>query len=148
MHIGFDDVSCIYRFKKNGTLIIKIEGDTYVNHGSVSRKANHHQRGCIYIRGTYIVCDGKISSHIRNEDVETFAVESQNIFMEENGKTPPSAFVSEIKKENAYGKGRARILRSKLMDYRFLWDWDEEIISVKNGELIIGKERRIAHFAG
>jgi len=118
-------------------LIIKIEGETAISHGLYSSHFNHQRRGYIYIKGKYTICDGKISSIVKNEGVETYAVESQDYHWKT--ETPPSESVSEISREESYGMARSRILRKRLLDYRFLWDWDEETFSVTGKELKIGE---------
>gem|GEM_PF-1046186 len=137
VEMGYEKLSCSYKFKKNGKLIIKIEGETAISHGLYSSHFNHQRRGYIYIKGKYTICDGKISSIVKNEGVETYAVESQDYHWKT--ETPPSESVSEISREESYGMARSRILRKRLLDYHFLWDWDEEPYTVTGKELKIGE---------
>ncbi len=138
VEMGYEELSCVYKFKKSGRLIIKIEGVTAVRHGLYSSHFNHQRRGYICIKGKYTISDGKISSIVENEGVETYAVESQNY--DWKAETPASESASEISREDSYGNARSRILRKRLLVYRFLWDWDEEPYSVTDKELKIGEQ--------
>lgn len=136
IEMGFDNISCTYKFKKDGTLVIKIKGMTRVEHHSANPESNTLRRGYILIKGRYTIHDGRISSFVENKDVETYAQESRE--NEKYDERNIAVSTGAIIREKTYGEGRARILRERLLDHRFLWDWDDEPFTLSGQELQIG----------
>lgn len=137
LQMGYDDLYCTYKFKKNGVMIIKIKGQTVFDHDPYNYERDHIRSGSIKIKGHYEVKEGKISSIVVNDDVECFADE-YNPPREENGMKAGPMFVGDISREANYKKNKSLHLRKKLLDYRFLWDWDNEPITITKEELVIG----------
>lgn len=126
LQMAYEDFYCTYKFKKNGVMIIKIKGQTFLSHSS--QYGVHFRSGSIKIKGHYEITDGKISSIVVNDDVESFADEYYQPRVE-NGMISQDAY---------YKKYKSLHLRKILLDYRFLWDWDNEPITITKEELVIG----------
>ena len=135
--MGYDDLYCTYKFKKNGVMIIKIKGQTVFDHNPYNYERDHIRSGSIKIKGHYEIKDGKISSIVVNDDVECFADE-YNPPIEENNVNTASLFVGQNERETNYSSKKSQHLRKKLLDYRFHWDWDNEPITITKEELVIG----------
>lgn len=135
--LGFQVASCTYKFKKNGTMIIKIKGDSYVGQQLYSGDYEHHYTGGMTIKGKYSVQDGKITSHVTKEDIETYASDIPNTTIE-GGYTPAYAAHVEYQGENTYRSVKEMELRRRAMDYPFLWDWKDVPISYSGKRLKIG----------
>ncbi|MCR5362022.1 MAG: hypothetical protein K6E73_08435 [Bacteroidales bacterium] len=138
VEMGYNNLYCTYKFRKNGDLTIKIEGEEKFDHSSTSHDRDHIRRGIIRIKGKYTVNEGKISSFVENNDVETYA-EEYNPQLEISNVTTASNFVGQNIRESDYRLKKSSYLRKKLLDYRFLWDWDEEPYTVTGKELKIGE---------
>ncbi|MBQ7238335.1 MAG: hypothetical protein IJS20_06045 [Bacteroidales bacterium] len=136
MHIGFDDVRCTYSFKKNGTLIIKIKGNTYVNHGEFTAARDHHRSGSIEIKGKYKVHDGRITTQINKEDIKAYAMDYSN--QRDLSQESSSVENVESKAENVYGDFKAKEIRAQIIHKPDFWDWDNEPITITKEELVIG----------
>ena len=135
----FEDVSCTYKFKKNGTFIIKIDGGTSTYHSST---AYHQQIGTIRIKGHYTINNGQISTIVKEEGVEADALE----ILDDKDLMGTKSHSNIATKANwyydvrdNYAKEMKRKLLNKLMAHRYLWDWDKEPITITKKELKIGK---------
>ena len=138
LRMDYEDYYCTYKFKKNGTLIIKFNGERTVDHSTTSI---HTKIGTFRIKGKYELNDGKISSIIKNEDVDVGATEiyySRTLF--EQGKNSASFMHSVNSSRVSYSKRMERKLRIRLINNRFLWDWDNEPITITKRELVIGEK--------
>ena len=133
LQTSYEDLYCTYKFKKNGVMIIKIKGQTFLSHSILY--GVRFRSGSIKIKGHYEITDGKISSIVVNDDVECFADEYNPPIDE---KYPPSLSVTQNELESNYKMKKSTHLRKKLLVYRFLWDWDNEPITITKEELVIG----------
>ena len=141
LQMGYEDLYCTYKFKKNGAMVIKIKGESVLEYSQSDHEDGCIRRGSIKIKGHYEIKDGKISSIVVNDDVECFADE-YNRPLEEYGINSASLFEYQNYSESSYKKQKSRHLRKRLLDYRFLWDWDNEPITITEKELVIGNKLR------
>ena len=137
LQTSYEDLYCTYKFKKNGVMIIKIKGQTFLSHSILY--GVRFRSGSIKIKGHYEITDGKISSIVVNDDVECFADEYYSPSVE-NGMNAGTMFVGDIHRDAYYKKYKSLHLRKILLDYRFLWDWDNEPIAITKEELVIGEK--------
>ena len=137
----YESVDCTYKFKKNGDLIIKISGIRNLDNGRSNPDQYHLLQGVVEIKGKYSIEDGKISSIVENDGVKTYASDSKS-----NYGSLLSDSVSYIVKafgtEDNNSKRMENELRKRLLDYRFLWDWNKEPITITKKELVIGDKLR------
>ncbi len=136
--MGYDRLSCSYKFKKSGKLIIKIEGEETFDHSMNHIDQNYVRRGIIRIKGTYSIHDGKITSVVKEDGIECYATEYTPP-VEENNVNTASVFAGRDWRAANYQDTYPVILRAKLRDYSFLWNWDEEPYTVTGKELKIGE---------
>ena len=136
--MGYDNLSCSYKFRKNGTLTIKIECNETFDHSINHIDHDYVRRGIIRIKGNYSIQDGKITSVVKEDGIECYATEYTPP-VEENKVNTASVFAGRDWSAAHYQDTYPVILRAKLRDYRFLWDWDEEPYYVTDKELKIGE---------
>lgn len=139
LNLGFEDVLCEYKFKKNGTFVLKISGETLMKNGKYTHDYNHLRRGLIVVKGLYKIEDGLITSTVENEDVECFAEETED-YIDDTDRTPASLYVARNNKEASYKKNKSSLLRQSLLEYRFLWDWDHEPVVINTEEMSVGDQ--------
>ena len=128
--LGYETVSCTYRFKKDGTMKIKIKGEYYEEHTSDYVR---RQNGSIVIRGRYVIRDGKITSYVANAGVDTDASYTTSSVYYNNGV----AHWSDGWQERP---DKASFLRRKLLRHRYLWDWSDASLAVVGKNLTIGEQ--------
>lgn len=137
LNLGYEDLQCTYKFKRNGSFVLKITGETLVNLGKYTNKHNHFRRGYIVLKGQYKIENGLISSIVENKDIECFADETED-YIYDTDRTPASLYVMRNNNQDSYKKSKALLLRKSLLEYRFLWDWDNESVKVSDKEISIG----------
>ena len=136
IHMRFDYVTCTYRFKKNGKMIIKIKGDTYVSHKQYTTKYDHHRRGTLVIKGSYSIQDGKITSIVAKEDIEASAIDYCDHSLENDRASVAN---SDFAAENRSGIIMERAMSSQIMTKPEFWNWDQVPITISNNEVKIGE---------
>ncbi|MBE6331450.1 MAG: hypothetical protein E7070_03950 [Bacteroidales bacterium] len=134
--LGFQVVNCTYKFKKDGTMIIKIKGYSYAGQKLYSGDYEHLYTGGMTIKGRYFVLDGKITSQVTKEDIETYASDIPNTTESDN--TPAYVAHVEYQGEDRYRSVKEMELRRRVMDYPFLWDWKDVPICYSGKRLKIG----------
>ena len=137
LKLGFEDVFCTYKFKKNGKMIIKIQGQSKTDYDPYSYDRDHYRRGKIVIKGVYSMHDGKISSNVKKEDIKCYANEI-NPPIEESSLNEASLSAGQAHNEAHYQSTYPVILRAKMRDYSFLWDWKDVPIEQLGKKLKIG----------
>jgi len=140
--LSFGSSKCEYKFKKDGRLLIKIK----LMQASLSRWGSAGDtEGTIEIEGTYTIENGKISSTVENSGVKTdltcFAVD--NYTAAPKGVSPERNWESDFDARSAYSvpyttSEGGNPLRVFLLNNRYLWDWDNETITLSDGQLTIG----------
>ena len=135
--LGFDGVSCRYKFKKNGTFVLKIKGDSFVGHKHYTGEYEHHHSGTIVIKGKYSVKDGKITSYVEKDNIETAASVYPNYSFDGDGSTASQTY-SEYRLQNGTSNGMEINMRRRIMDNSFLWDWKDVPIEQAGNQLKIG----------
>ena len=133
--LGFDGVGCRYKFKKNGTFVLKIKGDSFVGNNIMGDK-EHHYSGSIVVKGKYRVQDGTISSFVEKDNIKTAASDYRNYTIGED--SPAHFFVVDNQGSAAYENMKSMELRRRIMDNSFLWDWKDVPIEQAGNQLIIG----------
>ena len=137
LKMGYDDVYCTYKFKKNGKMIIKIEGQSKTDYSPYSFDEDHYRNGKIVIKGSYKVQDGKITSIVNKEAIQCYADEI-NPPVEESSINVASLSAGQASHESSYRNTYPVILRAKMRDYNFLWDWKDAPIEQAGNQLKIG----------
>lgn len=101
LNLGYEDIQCIYKFKRNGCFTLKISGETLVNLGKYTNDYNHFRRGYIVLKGQYRIENGQISSIVENKDIECFADETED-YIDDTDRTPASLTVMRNNNEDSY----------------------------------------------
>jgi hypothetical protein len=135
----YESVDCSYNFKKNGELIIKIKGLRNLDKGYAIPEKKHLLQGEVEIKGKYVIQDGKISSFVENEGVKTYASDSKSNYGSLMTDSV-SYIVKTFREEDRNSKRLENELRRRLLDTRYLWDWDNEPITITKEELVIGEK--------
>ena len=135
----YESVDCSYNFKKNGELIIKIKGSRNLDKGYAIPEKKHLLQGVVEIKGKYVIQDGKISSFVENEGVKTYASDSKSNYGSLMTDSV-SYIVKTFREEDRNSKRLENELRRRLLDTRYLWDWDNEPIAITKEELVIGEK--------
>ena len=140
LRIDYKEVYCTYKFKKNGTLIIKIDGETMINHSS---NTIHKKVGTVRIKGKYKLDNGRITSFVNEKGVEAAALvilDDKYLF---EGRDALATYINNVySSQKKYANTMEHKLLSKLKEHRYLWDWNNEPITITKKELIIGDKLR------
>ena len=148
--LHYDQMKGHYKFKKNGTFTVKINGvKRTVAYGDTGRglKAdiNHakHRQMYIKVKGTYKIVNDSISTTVRPEDVKCHIQPGQDY------PTPPDAndnrYVQSTKyfeqllydRELLWNEAQARTVKNELMH---MWVWDKEPVSITDKTLFVGNK--------
>ena len=136
LQLDFNDIYCTYKFKKDGTFVVKIKGETYTI---------YRELGSIKIKGKYVVQDGMISSIVTSTGIETEA----QMILDDNitEQLSPSFHVISTLRDSyefqvSFEKKMPDILMNKILLHNYLWDWNKEPITITKKELIIGDKLR------
>ena len=146
--VYYDEMNGHYKFKKNGTFTVKINGvKRTVAYGDTGRELKadithaKHRQMYIKVKGTYKIVNDSISTTVRPEDVKCYIQPGQDC------PTPPDAndnrYVQSTKyfeqllydREVLWNETQAQTVKNELMH---LWIWDKEPVKVGKKTLTIG----------
>ena len=146
----YDEMKGHYKFKKNGTFTVKINGlKRTVAYGDTGRglKADithaKHRQMYIKVKGTYKIVNDSISTTVRPEDVKCHIQPGQDY------PTPPDAndnrYAQSTKyfeqllydREVLWNEAQAQTVKNELMH---VWTWDKEPVVITKKTLSIGNK--------
>ena len=132
LRLEYNDIHCTYKFKKDGTFLFIIKGETEYN--------KCKELGKIKIKGKYVVQEGTISSLVTSSGIETEA----QMILDENLIVAGVALKADALNtfydyQVSYEKETPQILMNIILQHNYLWDWDKEPISITKKELKICK---------
>ena len=141
LHFGTEEIYGTYKFKKNGTFVLKIKGETFdVDLSRVKKKKcnpDFIKRISVVIKGKYSLEDGKISTDVNPRDIECLC--------DFNGYSQIDNYVSDEEKLGAIltsEKQEMEIIASrvekKVHNNPYFWSWHDEEVVCSGKKLEIG----------
>ncbi|MDE6807472.1 MAG: hypothetical protein K2I98_03310 [Prevotella sp.] len=146
----YDQMKGHYKFKKNGTFIVEINGvERTVAFSEVSRglkakfiHANHRQM-YIKVKGTYKIVNDSISTTVRPEDVKCYIQPGQDYPAPPDANDNRYTLAEKEWKQDLYDKEvfwsetQAQTVKNELMH---IWIWNKEPVTVNKKTLTIGNK--------
>ena len=148
--LHYDQMKGHYKFKKDGTFKVKINGVqrtsakfTTVGNGFQKAKSYHAQHRTMYIkvRGTYKIVEDSISTIVRPEDVYCYVSPGRNQPNAIDSGDSEIAIRMKESQQRMYDtevymtKVQAQTVKDELMH---VWTWSKEPITVNKEALSIG----------